>query len=124
MNRIFDVFLGRPRLAAAIAIAALIAGFLSCLSLPVAFYPTVARPTISVSCSYPGANSLEVMNTVAGPLEDRVNGVEGFDHMTSSCSDTGSYSLTVVSKGVTEGAKVVVAGGFKLKDGMKVSVVR
>ena len=95
MNRIFDVFLSRPRLVAAITIAALIAGFLSSMSLPVAFYPTVARPTISVSCSYPGANSLEVMNTVAGPLEDRVNGVEGFDHMTSSCSDTGSYSLTV-----------------------------
>ena len=95
MNRIFDVFLSRPRLAAAIAIAALVAGFLSCLSLPVAFYPTVARPTISVSCTYPGANAREVMNTVAGPLEDRVNGVEGFDHMTSSCSDTGSYSLTV-----------------------------
>ena len=95
MNRIFDVFLGRPRLTAAIAIAALVAGFLSCLSLPVAFYPTVARPTISVSCTYPGANAIEVMNTVAGPLEDRVNGVEGFDHMTSSCSDTGTYSLTV-----------------------------
>ena len=95
MNSIFDVFLRRPRLAAAIAIAALVAGVLSGLSLPVAFFPTVARPTISVSCTYPGANSLEVMNTVAGPLEDRVNGVEGFDHMTSSCSDTGSYSLTV-----------------------------
>ena len=95
MNSIFDVFLRRPRLAAAIAIAALVAGVLSGLSLPVAFFPTVARPTISVSCTYPGANSLEVMNTVAGPLEDRVNGVEGFDHMTSTCSDTGSYSLTV-----------------------------
>ena len=95
MNRIFDIFLGRPRLAVAIAIAALVAGFLSCLSLPVAFFPTVSRPAISVSCSYPGANALEVMNTVAGPLEDRVNGVEGFSHMTSSCSDTGSYSLTV-----------------------------
>ena len=95
MNRVFNVFLSRPRLAVAISIAALIAGILSGLSLPVAFYPTVARPTISVSCTYPGANALEVMNTVAGPLEDRVNGVEGFDHMTSSCTDTGAYSLTV-----------------------------
>ena len=95
MNRIFDVFLSRPRLVVAISIAALIAGILSVLSLPVAFYPTVARPTISVSCTYPGANAREVMNTVAGPLEDRVNGVEGFDHMTSSCADTGAYGLTV-----------------------------
>ena len=95
MNRLFDVFLSRPRLVSALVIAALVAGILSSLSLPVAFYPTVARPTISVSCSYPGANAREVMNTVAGPLEDRVNGVEGFDHMTSTCADTGSYSLTV-----------------------------
>jgi len=95
MNRIFDVFLSRPRLSIALAIAALVAGALSLFSLSVAFYPSVARPTISVSCSYPGANCIEVMNTVAGPLEDRVNGVEGFDHMASSCSDTGSYGLTV-----------------------------
>jgi len=90
-----DVFLRRPCLAVAAAVAALVAGVLSYMSLPVAFYPTVARPTISVTCSYPGANANEVMNTVAGPLEDRVNGVEGFDHMTSSCADTGTYSLTV-----------------------------
>ena len=95
MKRLFDIFLGRPRLVAAIVIAILVAGALSVASLPIAFYPTVARPTISVTCSYPGANAVEVMNTVAGPLEDRVNGVEGFDHMTSSCTDTGSYSLTV-----------------------------
>ena len=95
MNRLFDIFIARPRLVVAIAVAALVAGVLSSLSLPVAFYPSVARPTISVSCTYPGANALEVMNTVAGPLEDQVNGVEGFDRMTSSCGDTGSYSLTV-----------------------------
>jgi len=95
MSRLFDVFLSRPRLVAAIVSVAFVSGILSCLTLPVAFFPTVARPTISVSCSYPGANALEVMNTVAGPLEDRVNGVEGFDHMASSCADTGSYGLTV-----------------------------
>ena len=95
MNRILDIFLRKPRLAVALAIAMLVAGILSALSLPIAFFPTVARPTISVTCTYPGANAREVMNTVAGPLEDQVNGVEGFDHMTSSCSDTGSYSLTV-----------------------------
>ena len=95
MNAFFDFFARRSRLVLALALAALVAGGLSLASLPMAFYPTVARPTISVSCTYPGANAREVMNTVAGPLEDRVNGVEGFDHMTSSCSDTGAYSLTV-----------------------------
>ena len=51
MTRFFDVFLRRPRIAVAIAIAALVAGALSVTSLPVAFFPNVARPTISVSCS-------------------------------------------------------------------------
>jgi len=95
MSGFFDLFVRRPRIAGAVSIVALVAGALSYLSLPVAFFPSVARPTISVSCSYPGANAREVMNTVAGPIEDQVNGVEGFDHMTSSCGDTGSYSLTV-----------------------------
>ena len=95
MNRIFDLFVRRSRMSGAIAIVALVAGVLSALSLPIAFFPSVARPAISVTCSYPGANSREVMNTVAGPLEDKVNGVEGFDNMSSSCSDTGAYSLTV-----------------------------
>lgn len=95
MKRLFEILGSRPRIAGAVALVALIAGVLSYLSLPVAFFPSVARPTISVSCSYPGANALEVMNTVAGPIEDQVNGVEGFDRMNSSCGDTGTYSLTV-----------------------------
>ena len=95
MNALFDVFLRRPRIAIAIAFAALVAGALSLTSLPISFFPNVARPAIVVSCTYPGANAREVMNTVAGPIEDQVNGVEGFDTMTSSCSDSGSFSLTV-----------------------------
>lgn len=71
------------------------AGILSLALLPVNMYPTLARPAISVSCTYPGANAAEVMNTVAGPLEEKVNGVEGMDRMTSACHDNGSYSLTV-----------------------------
>ena len=90
-----EFFVSRPRLAAVAAIVILLAGALTAPLLPVALYPTLARPAISVSCSYPGANAVEVMNTVAGPLEEKVNGVEGMDRMTSSCHDTGSYSLTV-----------------------------
>ena len=88
-------FASRPRLASAIVLVAVVAGVLSARLLPVALYPTLARPAISVSCSYPGANAVEVMNTVAGPLEEKVNGVEGMDRMMSSCYDTGAYSLTV-----------------------------
>lgn len=95
MTRVLEFFESRKGLVFSLACVALLAGAFSFLSLPIAFYPTVARPTISVACSYPGANAQEVMNTVAGPIEDQVNGVEGFDHMTSTCSDTGGYSLTV-----------------------------
>ena len=90
-----EFFMSRPRLAAVAALVAVLAGVLSAPLVPVAMYPTLARPSISVSCSYPGANAVEVMNTVAGPLEEKINGVEGMDRMTSSCHDTGSYSLTV-----------------------------
>ena len=85
----------RPRFAAVVALVILIAGALSMYLLPVTLYPALARPSISVSCTYPGANAVEVMNTVAGPLEEKVNGVEGMDRMTSSCYDSGAYSLTV-----------------------------
>ncbi len=95
MRGFLNIFLHRPRIASAIAIVSLIAGVFSLTSLPVAFFPSVALPTISVSCTYPGANARDVLNTIAGRIEDQVNGVEGFDHMASSCSDSGSYSLTV-----------------------------
>jgi len=85
----------RPHFALAFAIFTLIAAVLSFSSVPVALYPSVARPAISVTCTYPGANAREVMNTVAGPIEEKVNGVEGMSRMTSSCTDTGAYSLTV-----------------------------
>lgn len=90
-----EFFVARPRLAAVVALVVLIAGALSLCLLPVTLYPALARPAISVSCTYPGANAVELMNTVAGPLEEKVNGVEGMDRMTSSCYDSGAYSLTV-----------------------------
>ena len=85
----------KPHFALALVLYVLIAAAFSVPNVPVALYPSVARPAISVTCTYPGANAREVMNTVAGPIEEKVNGVEGMSRMTSTCSDTGSYSLTV-----------------------------
>ena len=93
--RATEFLVARPRFAVVVALVVLIAGAIALPLLPVAMYPTLARPAISVSCSYPGASAAEVMNTVAGPLEEKVNGVEGMDRMTSSCYDSGAYSLTV-----------------------------
>ena len=85
----------KPYFALALTLFAAVSAALSLSTVPVALYPSVARPAISVTCTYPGANAREVMNTVAGPLEEKVNGVEGMSRMTSTCSDTGAYSLTV-----------------------------
>ena len=93
--KVTQFLIARPRLAAVVALVILIAGVLAMYLLPVTLYPALARPAISVSCTYPGANAVELMNTVAGPLEEKVNGVEGMDRMTSSCYDSGAYSLTV-----------------------------
>ena len=90
-----EIFMARPRLAVVAAILSVAVGAVSAWLVPVALYPSLARPAISVSCTYPGANAMELMNTVAGPIEEKVNGVEGMDSMSSTCNNTGSYSLTV-----------------------------
>ena len=93
--KVVEFFASRTRLASVAALSTLLVGAMSAPLLPLALYPTLARPSISVSCNYPGASAVELMNTVAGPMEEKVNGVEGMDYMTSSCYDNGAYSLTV-----------------------------
>lgn len=78
-----------------ISVVLSISGLVALINLPVSQYPEVSPPRISVSCSYPGANAREVMNTVAAPLEDEMNGVENMLYMSSSCADDGSYSLGI-----------------------------
>ena len=95
MKAVSDFFTARPKLAVVVAFLLSVSGVVGVLSARVRLYPTVAEPTITISCTYPGANSREVMNTVAGPIEDQINGVEGMLYMTSSCADSGAYSCTV-----------------------------
>ena len=88
-------FIERPRFAGVVSIVLSLAGTVALLKLPVAQYPEVQPPRIVVTCSYPGANAHEVMNTVASPLEDEMNGVEDMLFMASSCADDGTYSLGI-----------------------------
>ena len=88
-------FVERPRFAAVLAVTLALAGAISLLTLPVAQYPEITPPRIVVSCSYPGANAREVMATVAGPMEEELNGVEGMLFMSSGCDNSGSYSVGV-----------------------------
>jgi HAE1 family hydrophobic/amphiphilic exporter-1 len=92
---ISQFFIHRPKFAFVISIVLTLAGLLSIPLLPVAQFPDISPPTISVSASYPGASAEVVRDTVAGPLESAVNGVEDMIYMSSNSSGDGSYSLTV-----------------------------
>src|SRR5579871_2139710 len=89
------IFVDRPRLAIVIAIVTTIAGFLALYSIPVAQYPDIVPPQVSVTTSFPGANSSVVEQTVAQPIEAQVVGVDQAIYMKSVSGDDGSYTLTV-----------------------------
>src|SRR6202035_498583 len=89
------IFVDRPRLAIVIAIVTAIAGFLALFSIPIAQYPDIVPPQVSVTTFYPGGNSAVVEQTVAQPLEAQVVGVDKSIYMKSVSGDDGSYTLTV-----------------------------
>ncbi|MGB5210633.1 MAG: multidrug efflux RND transporter permease subunit [Gammaproteobacteria bacterium] len=88
-------FIDRPVFAAVISIVIVLAGFASLTVTPVAQYPDVAPPTVTVSTRYPGATAEVVSSTVAAPIEQQVNGVDDMIYMTSTSSSSGDMSLIV-----------------------------
>src|SRR5580700_10708038 len=89
-----SVFVDRPRMAIVIAVVTTIAGLVSLLVIPVAQYPDIVPPQVSVTTFYPGANSAVVDATVAQPIEAQVVGVDKMIYMKSVSGDDGSYTLT------------------------------
>ncbi|WP_296097896.1 efflux RND transporter permease subunit [Dialister sp.] len=90
-----DFFIRRPIFAIVISLMIVILGIISAVQLPIAQYPEISPPTVSVSTTYTGANASVINDTVAQIIEDEVNGTQGLDYMSSSADDTGSYSLSV-----------------------------
>src|SRR3984885_9715765 len=88
------IFVDRPRLAIVIAVVTTIAGALAFFAMPVAQYPDIVPPQVSVTTTYPGANSGVVDATVAQPIEAQVIGVDKMIYMKSVSGDDGSYTLT------------------------------
>ncbi|MBR1648167.1 MAG: efflux RND transporter permease subunit [Alphaproteobacteria bacterium] len=91
-------FINRPRFAAVIAIVMIMLGLLAIAVLPVSQYPQITPPQVVVSAAYPGASAQVVVDTVAIPIENQINGVENMLYMSSSANDEGSYKLTVTFK--------------------------
>ncbi|ELX8377959.1 efflux RND transporter permease subunit [Providencia vermicola] len=88
-------FIQRPIFAMVLSIFILIAGILSFYKLPLSEYPSVTPPTVQVIASYPGATPKVIADTVASPIEQAVNGVEGMLYMSSQMSTDGKMVLTI-----------------------------
>src|SRR5262249_18152866 len=91
-------FITRPIFASVLSIVITLGGGIALFTLPIAQYPEITPPTVEVSASYPGANAQVVADTVAAPIEQQVNGVEGMLYMSSQCTNDGNYTLTVTFK--------------------------
>ncbi|MDE6717405.1 MAG: efflux RND transporter permease subunit [Muribaculaceae bacterium] len=95
-------FIDRPIFATVLALIMIFAGLLAVDTLPIAQYPDITPPTVVVSANYSGANAETVARTVAVPIEEQVNGVEGMMYMSSSCGSDGSYNLTITFENGTD----------------------
>jgi HAE1 family hydrophobic/amphiphilic exporter-1 len=91
-------FIERPVLANVIALVTMLLGGVAMVNLPVAQYPPITPPTIQVTATYPGANAKTLVETVALPIEQQVNGVENMLYMQSTCTSDGHYTLIVTFK--------------------------
>jgi multidrug efflux pump len=95
------IFIDRPILATVLSALILVSGLMALPNLPVTEYPDVVPPSVQVTATYPGANPRTIAETVAGPIEEAVNGVENMIYMKSTASSNGQMQLTVTFKGGT-----------------------
>jgi multidrug efflux pump len=111
-------FIDRPIFATVLSIVIVILGVVAVLELPIAQYPEVAPPTITVTANYPGANARVVADTVATPIEQEVNGVENMIYMSSRSTNDGQMLLDVTFKLGTnlDMAQVLVQNRVKIAE--------
>ena len=103
-------FIDRPIFAAVLSIFIVIAGLASMRSLPIAQYPEIAPPVVTVTAVYPGASAEVLEQTVAAPLENAINGVERMIYMNSTSTSNGVVTIQVtfdIGTNVDQAAQVV-----------------
>ncbi|MEO8277647.1 MAG: multidrug efflux RND transporter permease subunit [Thermoanaerobaculia bacterium] len=92
---ISHLFIRRPILATVISLLILLIGAAAIFNLPIAQYPEIAPPQVTVNAFYPGASAETLQVTVAAPIEEQINGVEGMLYLSSTSSSNGSVSINV-----------------------------
>ena len=90
-----NYFIDRPVFAWVLAIIMMLAGGLAIMNLPVAQYPQIAPPTITVSATYPGADAQTVEDSVTQVIEQNMNGLDGLMYMSSTSDAAGNASITL-----------------------------
>lgn len=93
--KLSDYFISHPKFAWVIAILMILTGTIAIFVLPVSQYPQITPPQIIVRAEYPGANAQTLIDTVAVPIENQLNGVDGMLYMSSTATDSGVYTLTI-----------------------------
>src|ERR1700754_5213313 len=88
-------FIDRPIFAGVLSVLIFLAGLISLLAMPISEYPDVVPPSVVVRATYPGANPKVIAETVATPIEEQINGVEGMLYMSSQATTDGAMTLTV-----------------------------
>ena len=88
-------FIERPIFATVLAVIICLAGLLALTALPVEQYPTITPVQVTVSATYPGADSQTLADSVAAPIEAQINGVDNMIYMSSTSSSNGQLQLTV-----------------------------
>ena len=92
----YSFFIRRPVVAICIALMLVLGGLITAFSLPVAQYPNIVPAEVSLSTTYPGADCQTVVDAVASPIEQQMSGVQGMEYMTSTSTNEGNMSLSVM----------------------------